>query len=259
MAVLNGSPVTAKDALQLGLVNYGHYTSMRVAENHVRGLSQHLDRLVHDCKVLFDADLDRDLVRKSIREATANRRDSFIVRVTIFDPKLEFGRPSVSAEPRVLVTIRPAPAWPLMPIRVQAVSYRRDLPAVKHVGLFGALWGRRKAQLAGFDDAVFVDGASFISEGATWNVGFYDGDRVVWPNADVLPGVTMRLLKQVHERTMTAPVNLGDVSKMQAVFATNTSVGVRAISSIDQVEVPGDHPIINTLREEYEEIPPEKV
>jgi branched-subunit amino acid aminotransferase/4-amino-4-deoxychorismate lyase len=259
MAELNGSPVSAEALQALGLVNYGHFTSMRVDNEHVRGLSQHLDRLVRDCAVLFDADLDRERIREFIRHAATGRHGSFIVRVTVFDPKLPLSHPGATAEPSVLITTRSAIAWPPSAMRVQAVSYCREVPEVKHVGLFGALWARRNSQRCGYDDALFIDGASFVSEGPTWNVGFFDGDRVIWPNAAVLPGITMKLLKQVHEHSISAPVSIRDVADMQAAFATNTSVGVRAISAVDNVQLTDDHPILDTLRKEYGEIRAERI
>ena len=259
MAEFNGSPVTTEALQALGLVNYGHFTSMRVDDQEVRGLSQHLDRLVRDCTVLFGVDLSRDRVRGFLQHAVGDRLGSFVVRVTVFDPRLELGHPGASADPGVLVTTRSAGTLPPAPMRVQSAAYRRDLPGVKHVGLFGALSCRRNAELNGYDDALFIDSASFVSEGATWNIGFYDGDRVIWPNADVLPGITMRLLKQVHEHSITVPVSLRDVPGMQGAFATNTAIGVRAISAIDNIQMPTDIPIFETLRKEYGEIPAEQL
>ncbi|MFC0038638.1 aminotransferase class IV family protein [Actinomadura rayongensis] len=257
MAELNGFPVTPDQLKALALVNYGHFTSMRVEDQRVRGLSHHLERLARDCRTLFATDLDRDRTRSLIRQAVGARDGTFVVRVTIYDPAQELGHPGSTADPHVLVTTRPAGDLPLPPLRVQSAAYTRDLPEVKHVGLFGALWHRRNAQLAGFDDSVFTDTESFISEGATWNIAFYDGQQVIWPNAEVLPGVTMRLLQQVHDQTTLAPVNLTDLPELEAAFATNTAIGVRAITSIDSAEFPADHPILDTLRKEYQEIPGE--
>jgi branched-subunit amino acid aminotransferase/4-amino-4-deoxychorismate lyase len=259
MAELNGAPVTPEALQSLGLVNYGHFTSMRVDDQRIRGLSQHLDRLVHDCRVIFNSYLDQDHVRELIRHAIAGKPGSFIVRVTIFDPDLQLGHLDAEAKPSVLVTTRPAADWPPTPMRVQSAVYRRELPEVKHVGLFGALWHRRKAELSGYDDALFVDASSFVSEGATWNIGFFDGDRVVWPSGEILPGITMRLLKQVHDHTITAPVSYRDIPGMRAAFAVNTAIGVRAISAIDNIQLPGSDPIIDTLRKEYQEIPRERL
>lgn len=230
MTELNGAPASPEALQTLGLVNYAHFTSIRVDNQHVRGLSYHLERLVRDCRLLFNAELDPDRVRAFIRRATQEKAGSFVARVTIFDPGLELGHPGATAEPHVLVTTRPAGALPVAPLRVRSVCYQRELPAVKHAGLLGAIWHRRQVQLVGYDDALLTDGAGFISEGATWNIAFYDGERVIWPQADVLQGVTMRLLSEVHDQMVSQPVNLADVAGMQAAFATNTSIGVRAVA-----------------------------
>jgi branched-subunit amino acid aminotransferase/4-amino-4-deoxychorismate lyase len=258
VAELNGAPVSPEAMHALGLVNYGHFTSMRVDEQRIRGLSQHLDRLVRDCHVLFGAVLDRERVQQFVRKAIGGRQGSFVVRVTIFDSAADLGHPGTPAEPSVLVSTRSAGTWPPTPLRVQAVAYLRALPQVKHVGLFGALWHRKTAQATGFDDALFVDGSAFVEEGPTWNVGFFDGERVLWPSGEILPGVTMTLLKQVHEQTITAPVSLEDVGAMQAAFAANASIGVRAIGAINDITLSDDHPVFETLRKEYEAIPSER-
>ena len=259
MALLDGSPISADDLKSLALVNYGHFTSMRVDDQHIRGLSHHMDRLVKDCKEVFGAELDREHVRELVRQAVGDTAGSFVVRVTVFDPALELGHPGVSSKPHVLITTRSATAWPPAPMRAKTAHYVRDLPLVKHIGLFGAIRHRRLAQLAGFDDALLTDGNGYFSEGATWNVGFFDGDNVIWPDAEVLPGVTMRLLQQVHEKTVTAPVNISELPNIQAAFATNTTVGVRPITKINDYDFPEDHDIFRTLRSEYEEIPAEQI
>ncbi|MDP4505701.1 aminotransferase class IV family protein [Nonomuraea turcica] len=257
MALLDGAPVTPDTLLALGFVNYGHFTTMRMENGRIRGLTHHLERLDRDCRLIFAAHLDRERVREYVRQAVEDVDGSIVVRVTVFDPDLELSHPGATAHPRILVTTRPAGALPLSPMRVQTVRYQRDLPQVKNVGLFGVLRNRRTAQLDGFDDALLIDQASLVAEGTTWNVGFYDGERVVWPSGDILDGITMRLLQQVHDRTSTALIHVDDIPRMQAAFATNAAIGVRPISVIDDVALPADHPIFETLRKEYEAIPAE--
>lgn len=258
MTELNGVPVDLDQVKALALSNYGHFTSMRVEDNRVRGLSLHLDRLVRDCRVVFDAELDPDRVRYLVRQAIADRARAVILRVTVFDPALEFGHPGVAAEPQVLVTTRPAAAQPLPPLRVRAVEYSRNLPAVKHVGLFGLVHQRRLAQRGGYDDVVFTDEKSHLSEGATWNIGFFDGDRIVWPEADTLPGVTMALINQVHGGPIdTEPVGLAQLPDMKVAFATNAVIGVRTISVVNGTEWVDAHPILDVLCKEYADIPAE--
>lgn len=253
MAELNGNPISLDELQALALANYGHFTSMRVENGRVRGLSLHLDRLVRDCRVLFDADLDPERVRMLAGRA-APAEGAGVVRVTIFDPALDLGHIGADAHPQVLVTGRSAASLPLAPLRVRSTVYARDLPAVKSVGLFGSLRHRREAQRAGFDDALFVDGQSVVSEGGTWNVGFIKDDQVFWPDAECLVGTTMELLQQAHEHTI-APVNLPDLADFDAVFATNAAIGVRTISCVDDSTFPESHGMIELLRKKYIELP----
>jgi branched-subunit amino acid aminotransferase/4-amino-4-deoxychorismate lyase len=253
MAQLNGTPISPADLQVLALTNYGHFTSMRVDDGRARGLSLHLERLVRDCRAVFDADLDREHVRELVRRAVGDQDSgTSVVRVTVFDPGLQMGNPGADADPQVLVTHRPINAEPLPPLTVTTVPFQRDLPEVKHIGLFGQLHCRRAAQRAGADDALFTDpGTGRISEGGTWNVGFVARDgRVVWPEARVLPGVTMRLLQEAHPSS-TEPVTEADLPSMRAAFATNTSIGVRPISGIGDLALSGDDPVLEDLCRAY--------
>lgn len=251
MALLNGHPADPAALRALALTNYGHFTSFRVDDQHVRGLSRHLERLVRDCRTVFGADLDPALVRQYVREAVGDRPGAFVVRVTLLDPGLDIGRPAAANDPHVLVTHRPAGALPLPGLRVKTVRYQRDVAQVKHTGLFGALHHRRAAQLSGFDDALFVGPDERVSEGGTWNAGFIDATgSVVWPEADVLPGVTMALLQELHAHTVV-PLRVGQFAGMQAAFATNAAIGVRAISAVDGTQLLTEHPVLVELRDSF--------
>ncbi|OKH99682.1 aminotransferase [Streptomyces sp. CB02923] len=248
---LNGRPADPEAVKTLALTNYGHFTTMRVDDQRVRGLSLHLARLARDCRAVFDADLDTGRVRAYVRRAATGQHGSLVVRVSVFDPALDMGRPSSTATPHILVTTRPGGPLPTPPMRVKTVRHVRDTAAVKHLGLFGALHARRAAQLDGYDDALFHGPDGLVTEGVTWNVGFITADdTIVWPKGDVLPGVTMALLQEHHEHT-TAPVTLEQAHGMRAAFATNTSIGVRAVSAIDATALQTEHPTLTAMRDAY--------
>ncbi|MFG2503190.1 aminotransferase class IV family protein [Streptomyces sp. NPDC048441] len=265
MALLNGRTATVEDFQALGLTGYGHFTSMRVDNRRIRGLTLHLDRLVRDCRQVFGAELDPKLILSQLKEAIDGidgidgTTGSFVVRVTVFDPDFDMGRPDRATNPQILITHRPAAALPLPPLRVKSFPYTRDVAEVKHLGLFGALHHRRAALLDGYDDALFVGANGRISEGSTWNVGFVDGNgTVLWPEGDVLPGVSMALLQQQSECMVTS-VHLDQLDAMQAAFATNTTIGIRPISVIDTLTFPSEHPVLNTLRQTFLSLPGDRV
>lgn len=257
---LNGRPVTVDDLAPLALVGLGHFTSMRVEDGAVRGLELHLDRLVRDSRAVFDAELDPDRVRAHVRHAIRAADGPVVVRVTIYDPALELSKPGAAADPHVLVSTRHAPAVPQTPLRLQSVVYARDLPRVKHIGLFGALHQRAIAQRAGFDDIVFTAGDGSISEIATSNIAFISREgRLVWPHAEVLAGTTMRLLHQVRdEEVVTARVTLAQLGDYAGVVATNAATGVRTVACIDEAQWP-EHEMVSILRKQYESIPPQRI
>lgn len=258
MTEFEGRPADVDMMTSLALTNYGHFTSMLVDRLRVCGLSLHMERLSRDARLVFGAELDLDRVRYLVRHALAGQAGPVVARVTIFDPSLELGHPGGANQPGVLVTTRPAPHTPPGPLRLRSAIYCRDMPEVKHVGLFGTLRHRRAAQLDGYDDVVFTDSHANISEAATSNVGFFDGERVVWPKADILTGTTLSLLRLAHDGpTATEPVSLAQLDEMQAAFATNAVVGVRAVEAIDSTTWDRDHPIVASLRREYEAIEPE--
>ncbi|MER5889351.1 aminotransferase class IV [Streptomyces sp. NPDC001941] len=256
---LNGDQAAPDDLRALGLTNYGHFTSVLVEDGHARGLAHHVERLRRDCRAVFGAELDPERVRGYVRRAVVRVDGTFIVRVTLFDRKLDIARPGGGGHPDVLVTARAAgPAAP-PPLRVGTVAYARDLPAVKHLGIFGALHARRTARLDGHDDALFTGPDDLVSEGGTWNVGFVDAEgTVVWPEAPVLPGVTMTLLREHHEH-LVAPVRLGELGSMRAAFATNTAIGVRPIGAVDGIRYDTEDPVLARLREAYLAAPLELV
>ncbi|MER7047937.1 aminotransferase class IV family protein [Streptomyces jumonjinensis] len=261
MAKLSDQPVTADDLMPLALTSYGHFTSMRVdGEGRIRGLSLHLDRLSRDSQEVFGTAVDPGRVRALVAAALADQPGPCVVRVTNYDPAVNLGRPADATRPELLVTVRPAGQLPPPPLTAMTVPYERDLPLVKHAGLFGALHARRAAQLAGFDDALFVGRDGLVSEGGTWNVGFIDTDgTVVWPQAPVLPGVTMALLQEQRADWKTAPVTVDEAKGMAAAFATNTSIGVRAVAAIDDHPIPVEHPLLTELRDAYLSVPGEEL
>lgn len=228
------------DALRvLALYNYGHYTSMLVSDGTVRGLNLHLRRLTDDSTELFGRPVDTDAVVSDVREFLARQPGDLVVRVTVYAADFTMQRPTEATDLRILVTGRSAPTSIAGPITLGTVPFVRELPRAKHVGLFGQLWSRRSAQLAGRDDALLVTTDGLIVEGATWNIGFvrHDG-HVDWPESDALPGVTLALVRSEYERrypgkSSESPVALSDLATFAAAFTTNAVGGVRPVSQID--------------------------
>jgi len=119
---------------------------------------------------------------------------------------------------------------------------------------------RRRAQLDGFHDVVFLDDRGRISEGATWNIGFVEEYRVVWPTADCLPGVTMQQLREEKPLEMVhAEIDLAAARNLRGAFATNAVIGVRPVVSIDDIAYAAGDPTVARLQAAYLAIPSERL
>ena len=256
---INGAPATIADLRLLAATNYGHFTSMQVRDGCVRGLDLHLDRLEQATRALFGSELGRAQARAWMHQAIGGDEQPLSLRVNVFARGFDRERPAAPVKPDVLVAVG-APATPhSTPLRVKSFTYERTSPGVKHVGTFPLFQHRRMAQLAGFDDALFVDRDGFVSEGSVWNVLFVDGDEIVWPDAPQLRGVAMQLLQagmeRIGMRSGMRPVPLAEIGRFRGAYFSNSSQPVRAIARIDAAEFAMDADLDARLAACYDSIP----
>ena len=225
---LNGRAPDPADLYRIAVRNYGHFTSMQVRDRKVRGMALHLARLDDGNEKFFGhrGDVDDELrLREFIRHALGDVRDASV---------------RVALVPEVLVAVSdPVPDEPAPALRVRTDPYERPWPEQKHAATMGLRYAQRTAQDNGFDDALFVGPDGLVREGSVWNVAFWDGTQVVFPEAPVLKGVTMVLLQIAM--TMTGvpwtlrPVRRAKLPDLLAAAAVNSHCPAQPIASIDDV------------------------
>ena len=238
----NRRPASAEDLRVLVQGNYGHFTTMQVRDGRVRGLEFHLARLAQGTLELFGVVLEPgrvvDDMRHALRIADAG---ACTLRVSVFSRDFDVGSPCAAGDVDLLVAIAPPAQPPAAAMRVRSVRFERTAPHLKHVGTFALFHQRRLAIQSGFDDAVFVDGQRRISEGSLWNIGFGQGERVIWPQALALRGTTESLLRAGLEASGVEQghreIGLADLEGFDAAFASNAR-GIWPISAIDETSFP---------------------
>lgn len=249
---INGAPTTLDGLRPLVVQNYGHFTSMQVRNGAAQGLDRHLDRLQCATRELFGHDLDLDAVRGWMRRI-AGDTGSLSLRVNVFSRRFDRDRPLRPATPDVLVGASPARDAASTPLRVRSQRYQREAPHIKHVGTFGLFHQRRIAQQNAFDDALFVTADGAISEGTVWNVGFFDGSHIVWPQAPMLRGISMQLLQDGLQRdgvpTVVRRIEHTELAGFRSAFFTNSSRAVQPIARIDDVEFALDTRLFDVLED----------
>jgi branched-subunit amino acid aminotransferase/4-amino-4-deoxychorismate lyase len=222
---------------------YGHFTAMQVRGGRARGLALHLRRLEAANREVFGAGLDGERVRTLVRHALGDTMDAS-VRIYVYE---------TPGEPVTMVTVK-EPAEMATPQRLQSARYQRPDAHVKHVTTDQGHY-RRLAQRDGFDDAVLVTADGVVSETTLANVGFFDGEAVVWPDAPMLHGITMQLLERELAGRGVPPwrrstVRLGDVASLDGAFLCNAR-GIAAVTAVDQLGLPAEPAGLTSLTEAY--------
>lgn len=237
-------------------MNYGHFTSMQVRGQAVRGLALHLARLSDANEQFFDHRTDVEEEHRLlglIRHALGDHEDAS-VRVGFIPGETPDGPPDV-----VVTVTDPVPDDPRSPLRVRTDGFRRHWPAHKHSETMGLTYTRRRAARDGYDDVLFVGPDNLVSEGSVWNVAFYDGDQIIWPQAPMLKGVTMVLLQLALSMNGTPwtlrPVDAVELPLLTAAAAANSICPAQPIGSIDGVPFPADDKLTSFLREAWATVP----
>jgi 4-amino-4-deoxychorismate lyase len=262
---VNGAEADSEDLKVLARANYSHFSSMQVRGRAVRGLDLHLKRLDASTRELFGTDLNDHRVRSCVRHALLASPDAVSVRVTVFSRDQDAVLRGEQVEPDVAVTTSAPLKARTSPVRLRTVEYERDLPHVKHAGTFGLSLRRRQAVLAGYDDVLFTDRNGRISEASISNIGFFDSERVIWPQAAVLPGITMQLL----QRGLTAKgirferreIHLRDLGAWAsgapaiAAFLSNSISPAVPVAGINEAALTVDPGVTDLLVDCYESNP----
>lgn len=234
---INGAEADARRLAPLAFAGFAHFTAMQVRDGRVRGLDLHLSRLRDASNELFGTHLPDERMLDYLRAALlaaprdvslncfitpANSGDGLDVVVRVTDPH----------------TVRESA------ISLDVVAHQRHLPHIKHVGEVAKTQYQRSARARGFDDSAFVDHTGRLSEATIWNLAFWDKETVIWPQADVLPGVTMQILKRqlaaLGVPQSERPIKIEDVrnQKLDGVVMNSWTPGI-SIDNLGDIDLSG--------------------
>lgn len=235
---------------------YAHFTAMQIRDRSVRGLDLHLERLRSASDELFGRHLPDDRITRLIRVAVEDAgADDVSLLCFITSRPGEFSPAGDAPELDVLVKVTDPAQPPDGPLALDVVGHQRHLPRVKHVGEVGKTLFLRQAIARGFDDAAFVDRAGRLSEATIWNLAFWDGESVIWPEADHLPGVTMQILtrrlQSMGVRQQTRKIAPAAISEQCSAVVMNSWTPGVAVSRLGDSSLAQDSALVRLLDEAY--------
>ncbi|RLM59809.1 aminodeoxychorismate lyase [Halobellus sp. Atlit-31R] len=248
------------------------FETLRAYGGDVFRWDAHAERLADSAAALsLDHGLsDAELKRRVDETLRANDLDDAYVKLSL-TRGVQPGKltPDPDVDPTVVVQVKPlppggtasAPIWD-DPATLQTVKTRRmpddALPsqAKTHNYLNGIL-ARIELRVADADEAVMLDEAGNLAEGATSNLFFVADDALCTPRLDgpVLPGITRAEVLDIA-RAEGIPVREGefapdDLRGADEAFVTNTTWEVRPVETVDGIDV-GGGPVTTLLRRVYD-------
>jgi branched-subunit amino acid aminotransferase/4-amino-4-deoxychorismate lyase len=251
----NGRAATVEELAPLAFAGYAHFTAMQVRGGQIRGLDLHLERLRFASVELFGQALPDDRVRSQLRAAIAAGPADLSLTATVYSPAGEFTVAGAQVEPGMLIRTGPAASGPEGPLALATVEYERVLPAVKHVGEVAKTYFLRQAVGQGFDDAAFVDRRGRLSEGSIWNLAFWDGAAVVWPAAEMLNGITRKIVGRQLDRLgvpqRVEEITLADLPALTGGVVMNSWTPGVALRRIGPVPLPEAPSFVELLHRAY--------
>ncbi|CAA2099650.1 hypothetical protein MBUL_00260 [Methylobacterium bullatum] len=254
-AWIDGRPATASDLAPLAFAGFAHFTAMQVRGWRVRGLDLHLDRLRDGSQALFGSTVPEERIRDALRIAVADTPGDLSLTATVFSRSGEFrvGDPTDGCS---ILTRTFAPSdGPAGPLKLALTPHERWRPEVKHVGESAKTHLLREAAREGFDDSAFVDRRGRIGEATIWNLAFWDGAAVTWPQADILAGVTMGILRRrltaLGVPQCDAVVSADGLSEFLGAVAMNSWTPGVAVATVGTRTLPRSGDLVALLHRAY--------
>ncbi|WP_125779341.1 aminotransferase class IV family protein [Pseudoalteromonas rubra] len=261
--VLNGQLIQEPQISQLACAGFAHFTAMQVRDGRVKGMDLHLDRLRTASVALFgQARPDADILA-SVRTAMAASDKDASLTVTVYSAHGEFTTASMNAQPEIMVRTGAPANGPTGPLKLLATEYSRPLPDIKHVGEISKTYYLHRAVEQGYDDAVFVDDVGCLSEGTIWNLAFWDGEAVIWPQAPKLQGTMMSMLQRqlrlLNIEQRTEPVTMASLPSLRGAVVMNSWTPGVAVAEISGHSLSESESLRTLLQRAYEVEPAQAI
>ncbi|MBP1985566.1 aminotransferase class IV [Halolamina salifodinae] len=249
------------------------FETMRAYGGDLFRWGAHAERLEETCEILaLDHGLSRaDLYDRVHATLDANDLEDAYVRLSI-SRGVQPGKldPQPEVDPTVVVVVKPLPRGgvdgdPVWggPATLRTVSTRRipdaAVPArAKTHNYLNGILARLELRGTDADEAIMLDSAGNVAEGATSNVFAVDGDGLLTPalSGPVLPGITRETVFDIaqEEGIPVREATFGPemLRTAEEVFCTNSTWEIRPVDAVDGTRI-GGGPVTKLLARNYRE------
>ncbi|KKC98919.1 hypothetical protein KY46_16300 [Photobacterium halotolerans] len=254
-AIMNGQPATHQQLSALAFAGHAHFTAIQVRNRKIKGFDLHIARLQQASEHLFGKSVPEQVIRRQVCQILATQAPDLSLLVFVYSDTGEFSPEEDSSELNLLIRTAPPSYGPAGPLKLKTFEHERMLPELKHVGEISKTYLMRQAVIQGFDDAIFINRNSWLTEASIWNLAFWDGTTIIWPMGAKLAGTTMQMIQRQLDK-MKIPhleqiITESDLNRYQAAVVMNSwSPGI-PVSQINQIPFSESPEFIALLNEAF--------
>ena len=222
------------------MYGFGVYESLKVRNNTLYFVQQHVDRLMHSARCInLTHDFTPKIITSWIKEFSEKVEEPSInIKMLLLG-----GETSKKAELFLfpLAPFFPKKEWYRDGVATFSFEYERWMPQSKSLNMLASYYYYHKSKKQGGYDALYVDTLGNIREGSRTNFYAMKGKTIVSPpKKDVLEGVTMMTIEKVIESSDFTieyrPISKTSLPDFDSVFLSSTSSKILPVASIDSMK-----------------------
>lgn len=228
------------------LRGYGVFDFLRTYHKKPFRLTEHLRRLTTSAQ-LIGLDLPHPLETiEAIVTETLNRNAlaEANIRIIVSGGVTADGITPL-AGPSLLVLVTPVRQYPLeyyeRGVKVITVELDRYLPQAKTINYIPAIMALQQAQAGGAVEALYTNPQGHILEGTTTNFFIFQGQQLITPGENILPGVTrdvvLALAHQSDFAVVERPITFADIANADEAFITASNKEIMPVSQVNETVI----------------------
>lgn len=222
------------------MYGFGVYESLKVRNNTLYFVEQHVDRLMHSAQCI---NLPHDFTPAVITSWIKEFSEKIAEPSTNIKMLLLGGESSKEAELLLfpLAPFYPKKEWYRDGVATFSFEYERWMPQSKSLNMLASYYYYNTSKKQGGYDALYIDHSGNIREGSRTNFYAMKGKKIISPpKQDVLEGVTMMTIEKVIETSNFSieyrPIAQKSLLEYDSVFLSSTSSKILPIASIDAMK-----------------------
>jgi len=136
-------------------------------------------------------------------------------------------------------------SWYSHGAKLVTAEIERFIPGAKSTNYLTAIWALGRAREMDAIESIYVDRHQRIMEGTTTNIFCFNGEKLVTPETDILPGITRGVIKKLvkdHFELEMRDINKSELAVMQEVFITASNKEVVPIIQVDEMVIKNGKP-----------------